>query len=146
MRKFVILFIMLIMSISANAQFAKTHSDERDIAEWKSAMKQITAGKSAMWTGIAVGGIATSTGLVVLGNCQSHINNGEYIYREVLDGSGNAVSTTTYENVKSITRTAIIVTDVVCVGVAVAGVVMQRQGRKKCDRLYFGSGGIVYTF
>ena len=144
MKKFIVIFILMLVTFVGNAQYINPNIRQDNTSpaqwnEWKGLMSQYNKGKGLIYGGLAVGAVGVTT-FTILRNANR--NQMEASSKPVKIGN---FATITREGLDTAYTIGMYSFGIGAVGSIIWGIVRKNNARHKLDRFYFNNG-FTYTF
>ena len=144
MKKFIVIFILMLITFVGNAQYINPNIRQDNTSpaqwnEWKGLMNQYNKSKSCIYGGLAVGAVGVTT-FTILRNVNR--NQMEVSSEPVKIGN---FATITREGLDTAYTIGIYSVGIGAVGSIIWGIIRKNDARHKLDRFYFNNG-FTYTF
>ena len=145
MKKFIVIFILMLITFVGNAQYINPNIRQDNTTpaqwnEWKGLMSQYNKGKGLIYGGLAVGAVGVTTFAILRNTNRNQMESGSDV---VNIGDGSA--TITREGLDTAYAIGIYSFAIGAVGTIIWGIVRKNNARHKLDRFYFNNG-FTYTF
>ena len=144
MKKFIVIFSLMLITFMSNAQYINPNIRQDNTSpaqwnEWKGLMSQYNKGKGLIYGGLAVGAVGVTT-FTILRNVNR--NQMEVSSEPVKIGN---FATITREGLDTAYTIGIYSVGIGAVGSIIWGIIRKNDARHKLDRFYFNNG-FTYTF
>ena len=144
MKKFIVIFVLMLVTFVGNAQYINPNIRQDNTSpaqwnEWKGLMSQYNKSKSCIYGGLAVGAVGVTT-FTILRNANR--NQMEVSSEPVKIGN---FGTITREGLDTAYTIGIYSVGIGAVGSIIWGIIRKNDARHKLDRFYFNNG-FTYTF
>ena len=144
MKKFIVIFALMLVTFVGNAQYINPNIRQDNTSpaqwnEWKGLMSQYNKSKSCIYGGLAVGAVGVTT-FAILRNVNR--NQMEVSSEPVKIGN---FATITREGLDTAYTIGIYSVGIGAVGSIIWGIIRKNDARHKLDRFYFNNG-FTYTF
>ena len=144
MKKFIVIFILMLITFVGNAQYINPNIRQDNTTpaqwnEWKGLMSQYNKGKGLIYGGLAVGAVGVTT-FTILRNVNR--NQMEVSSKPVKIGN---FATITREGLDTAYTIGMYSFGIGAVGSIIWGIVRKNNARHRLDRFYFNNG-FTYTF
>ena len=144
MKKFIVIFALMLITFAGNAQYINPNIRQDNTSpaqwnEWKGLMNQYNKGKGFIYGGLAVGAVGVTT-FTILRNVNR--NQMEVSSEPVKIGN---FATITREGLDTAYTIGIYSVGIGAVGSIIWGIIRKNDARHKLDRFYFNNG-FTYTF
>lgn len=144
MKKFIVIFILMLVTFVGNAQYINPNIRQDNTTpaqwnEWKGLMSQYNKSKGFIYGGLAVGAVGVTTFAI--------LRNANRNQMEVGSDSANIGNfvTITREGLDTAYTIGMYSFGIGAVGTIIWGIVRKNNARHKLDRFYFNNG-FTYTF
>ena len=145
MKKFIVIFILMLVTFVGNAQYVNPNIRQDNTSpaqwnEWKGLMSQYNKGKGLIYGGLAVGAVGVTT-FAILRN----VNRNQMEAGSDSVNIGNGAVTITRESLNTAYTIGMYSFGIGAVGSIIWGIIRKNDARHKLDRFYFNNG-FTYTF
>ena len=145
MKKFIVIFALMLITFVGNAQYINPNIRQDNTSpaqwnEWKGLMSQYNKGKGLIYGGLAVGAVGVTT-FAILRN----VNRNQMEAGSDSVNIGNGAATITREGLDTAYTIGIYSVGIGAVGSIIWGIIRKNDARHKLDRFYFNNG-FTYTF
>ena len=145
MKKFIVIFILMLITFVGNAQYVNPNIRQDNTSpaqwnEWKGLMSQYNKGKGLIYGGLAVGAVGVTT-FTILRN----VNRNQMEVSSEPVNIGNGAVYINRESLDTAYTIGIYSVGIGAVGSIIWGIIRKNDARHKLDRFYFNNG-FTYTF
>ena len=145
MKKFIVIFILMLVTFVGNAQYINPNIRQDNTSpaqwnEWKGLMSQYNKSKGLIYGGLAVGAVGITTFTILRNANRNQMESGSNSAN-----IGNGAVTITRESLDTAYTIGIYSVGIGAVGSIIWGIIRKNDARHKLDRFYFNNG-FTYTF
>lgn len=145
MKKFIVIFALMLVTFMSNAQYINPNIRQDNTSpaqwnEWKGLMGQYNKSKGFIYGGLAVGAVGVTTFTILRNANRNQMESGSNSAN-----IGNGAVTITRESLDTAYTIGIYSVGIGAVGSIIWGIIRKNDARHKLDRFYFNNG-FTYTF